>query len=173
MFGYIIHRIFASKLAMAMLLKRLSVLALAFLVLLGSTGLPMNRHYCQSNQTESIRISPFVSACEHHAVACQTESAHKSHDCCQGTKNPDPKPVKNCCHDSISYHKGFTDSDLPKIQLKSLFSLLPAIIAFHTIFEPERSTDLVSWFPSPDPPPLRRRALSILFHQLKIGNLFA
>lgn len=109
---------------MRLYLARVLHIILAFAVLLSTTGITINRHFCQNIQVNA--------AVFFHANSCGACS-HKTANNHSGCSKHEKKEENNCCKDKSEYHKLEQSKELTVPQFKPL--------------DPE-SVSILTWLPS-------------------------
>ncbi len=168
-----IRSTFAARFDETMVLRIIFIHIMAFFVLASSAGLPLNRHYCETNHFEKTSLTPFKTACDtENKSSCQS-TCNAEKKCCTAKKDKPQERQKNCCHDQITYLKGLNDIELQKTQLKNAVYGFTIVMykAVCRLSEQIGEKFTLRIYSPPDPPPLSGKFISIFFHQLKLGGL--
>lgn len=129
------------------MIARIAHITLAFLLFFSSTGLLMNKHYCQE-ELKSVALFAKAKSCQHtKEIPCPVH----------GTMIVPDEDAKGCCNNESEYLKIDTDwvsvvvADLDVIAPVTLAILLPTFVE-ESAFTPMPDSDLPY-----RPPPLRER----------------
>jgi len=129
------------------LIARLAHITLAFLLFFSSTGLLMNKHYCQ-DKLKSVALFAQAKTCQHtKTVPCAVH----------GTMTVPDNEAKGCCDNESEYLKADTDwvaSVLADLDIAAPLSFAATLvpISLETFVAPIPDSDLPY-----RPPPLRER----------------
>ncbi|MCB0586125.1 MAG: hypothetical protein KDD06_12465 [Phaeodactylibacter sp.] len=142
------------------MIARIVHINLAFLLLLSSTGIVLNKHYCGA-ELKSIGVFIGAEPC-HHEKAMKGCPYHDS-----GEKGLQ-KEKKGCCNDETEYIKSDEDKVAPSVQghLKSFPVLLAAVFVVLDIELP--STDSVTLRYLTYKPPAAFHDLSVLLQVFRL-----
>ena len=142
------------------LLYRIAHITLAFLLLLSSTGIVFNKHYCGS-ELKSMAVFMEATPC-HHAKARKACPLHGSGD--EEYQNE----KKDCCNDKTEYVKSDNEqiAQFSQINLKNLPVLLDTVFAVFTIELPV--TDFHTLHYLTYKPPIVLNDISVLLQVFRI-----
>lgn len=155
-----------------MLWRNVLTVMLALLVLSGSAGITLNAHYCNSTQTLQKSVLPFPIECTHGDQSCSACDNVVSDSCCHTPVAP-AVHESGCCEDFLSYIKGLTDLELPKLQVKKIFNgfLLFVVRVLEVFSKNEDPKPTTAFIPDHSMPEATGKAFVISHHQLKLGDL--
>jgi hypothetical protein len=140
----------------------LGITALIFLV--STSGFPVFRHSCQTEQTTEFSFLLADFSCDHQ----HSDDAHPAHPCCEtsGTSNNINCGTDHCCDTETLLVKLNTTSYYQNIFKKPVISAIDvAKVEIYEFLSPvKESTHII--ISNDLPPPLSGKALLIFLHQL-------
>jgi hypothetical protein len=129
------------------LIARLSYITLAFLLFFSSTGLLMNKHYCQ-DQLKSVAFFAKAKTCQHtKEIPCLVH----------GTMTVPDEDSKDCCNNESEYLKADVDWVAPVMADLHIFAPILSVNLLLAVTPQLLMTSLPDSDLPCRPPPLRER----------------
>lgn len=157
----------------SVLFLRVMAVLLALLVFTGASGITLNAHWCNTNQTLEKSILPFPIDCAHAEHQADASCTTDTTSCCHSKVVVVQETKQSCCEDFLQYLKGLSDLELPKIKVKSLFNhFLVFMVRVMDFLSPtsKKPEPTAHFHEDAGPPPVSGKFLTIIHHQLKLDG---